>query len=159
MYARFTCTVNVLGILNQVSAVMLAHSVEGSFCRHFFPSLNNTDVVTLYEFLVVQNYQIVLMHVHIVLHGRTCSARQNTEGQNQNNLLFLGPLYSGDKGLMCLEVENVALLWVLALMSLKFTNLILFLNSSILDIVSSYNKGHMVWQEVFDNKAQVRWEN
>lgn len=35
-----------------------------------------------------------------------------------------------------------------------FINIIL--NSRILDIVSSYNKGYMVWQEVFDNKAQVR---
>lgn len=37
-----------------------------------------------------------------------------------------------------------------------FINIILFSNSRILDIVSSYNKGYMVWQEVFDNKAQVR---
>lgn len=51
------------------------------------------------------------------------------------------------------------LLHVPVLISLKFINMILFLNSRILDIVSSYNKGYIVWQEVFDNKAQVRWEN
>ncbi|NWT42097.1 HEXB hexosaminidase, partial [Chroicocephalus maculipennis] len=37
-----------------------------------------------------------------------------------------------------------------------FTNMILFLNSRILDIVSSYNKGYVVWQEVFDNKAELK---
>ncbi|NXW11367.1 HEXB hexosaminidase, partial [Fregetta grallaria] len=51
---------------------------------------------------------------------------------------------------------KILLLRVPVPISLKFTNMILSLNSRILDIVSSYNKGYMVWQEVFDNKAQLK---
>ncbi|NXW38971.1 HEXB hexosaminidase, partial [Phaetusa simplex] len=97
-------------------------------------------------------HQFVLLHMHILIHGRTSSLRQSTEGQNQKKMFFLGPLCSAGKGLICLRVENS----VPVLISFKFTNMILFLNSRILDIVSSYNKGYVVWQEVFDNKAQLK---
>ncbi|NXF41423.1 HEXB hexosaminidase, partial [Nyctibius bracteatus] len=54
------------------------------------------------------------------------------------------------------EYLKMLLLCVPLLIMFVNFNDILFLNSRVLDIVSSYNKGYMVWQEVFDNKAQLK---